>query len=101
MMAQTRNDRFEPVIGAADALGEPACALGRTDIDDEIDVAPVDAEIERRGCTPRRAACQQPWLPRPCGAAPHRASRDEAQWPDLHRCNATARETASRPANVC
>ena len=37
------------VIGAADALQQPARALRRADIDDEIDVAPVDAEIERRG----------------------------------------------------
>ena len=39
----------EPVIGAADALGQPARAFRRADVDDEIDVAPVDAEIERRG----------------------------------------------------
>ena len=37
------------VVGAADALGKPACALRRADMDDEIDIAPVDAEIERRG----------------------------------------------------
>jgi hypothetical protein len=37
----------EPVVGAADALGEARSALGRADIDHEIDVAPVDAEIER------------------------------------------------------
>ena len=37
------------VIGAADALQQPRCALGRADIDHEIDVAPVDAEVERRG----------------------------------------------------
>jgi hypothetical protein len=40
---------FEPVIGAANALGEPACALRRADIDDEIDIAPVDAEVECGG----------------------------------------------------
>ena len=39
----------EPVIGAADALHQPRGALGRADIDDEIDIAPVDAEVERRG----------------------------------------------------
>ena len=39
----------QPVVGAADALRQPACALRRADIDDEIDLAPVDAEIERRG----------------------------------------------------
>ena len=39
----------QPVIGAADALRQPARPLRRADIDDEIDLAPVDAEIERRG----------------------------------------------------
>ena len=39
----------EAVIGAADPLHHPRGALGRADIDDEVDVAPVDAEIERRG----------------------------------------------------
>ena len=37
------------VIGAADPLREPARALRRADMHDEVDVAPVDAEIERRG----------------------------------------------------
>ena len=36
------------VVGAADALQQPRGALRRTDVDDEVDVAPVDAEIERR-----------------------------------------------------
>ena len=40
---------IEPVIGAADALQQAARTLGRADMDDEIDIAPVDAEIERRG----------------------------------------------------
>ena len=39
----------DAVIGAADPLHQPRRALRRADIDDEIDVAPVDAEIERRG----------------------------------------------------
>ena len=43
----------EPVIGAADALGQPRRALRRADIDDEIDIAPVDAEIERGGADHR------------------------------------------------
>ncbi len=37
------------VIGAADALQQPRRALRRADIDDEVDVAPVDAEVERGG----------------------------------------------------
>lgn len=37
------------VVGAADALRKTACALGRADIHHEIDIAPVDAEIERGG----------------------------------------------------
>ena len=40
-------------LDAADALGQPAGAFRRADIDDEIDVAPVDAEIERRGADHR------------------------------------------------
>ncbi len=40
----------EPVIGAADALDEAAGAFGCADVDDEVDVAPVDAEVEGRGC---------------------------------------------------
>ena len=39
----------EAVVGAADALRQAARALRRADIDDEIDVAPVDAEVEGRG----------------------------------------------------
>ena len=39
----------EPMVGAADALHQPARSLRRADIDDEIDITPVDAEIERRG----------------------------------------------------
>ena len=37
------------VIGAADPLQQPRRALRRADINDKIDVAPVDAEIERGG----------------------------------------------------
>ena len=37
----------DAVVGAADPLHQPRGALRRADIDDEIDVAPVDAEIKR------------------------------------------------------
>ena len=36
------------MIGAADPLQQTARAFGCADMNDEIDVAPVDAEIERR-----------------------------------------------------
>ena len=39
----------EPVVGAPDPLRQAACALGRADIDDEIDIAPVNAKVQRRG----------------------------------------------------
>ena len=39
----------DAVVGAADPLHQPGGALWRADIDDEIDVAPVDAEVERGG----------------------------------------------------
>ena len=38
----------EAVVGAADALDQAGRALRRAEMDDEIDVAPVDAEVERR-----------------------------------------------------
>ena len=44
------------MVGAADALHETRGALRRADIDDEIDIAPVDAEIERRGADDRAQA---------------------------------------------
>ncbi len=37
------------MIGAADALDEAACPFRGADVDDQIDVAPVDAEVEGRG----------------------------------------------------
>ena len=73
------------VIGAADALQQPRGALRRADIDDEIDVAPVDAEIERGGADDRAQAAGRHRALRPCGAARHRASRDAARWRDCRR----------------
>ena len=39
----------ETMVGAADALEKAAGSLGRSDIDDEIHVTPVDAKVEGRG----------------------------------------------------
>ena len=39
----------QAVIGAADALEQAGRPLGCSDLDDEIDIAPVDAEVERGG----------------------------------------------------
>jgi len=39
----------EPVVGPADPLQEPRAALGRAHLDDEIDIAPIDAKIEAGG----------------------------------------------------
>ncbi len=39
----------EAVVGAADPLQQAGGTLGRADLDDEVDVAPVDAEVERGG----------------------------------------------------
>ena len=65
----------DAMVGAADALRQAARALRRADMDDEVDVAPVDAEVERRGRRPRRGAFPPPSPPRPFGAACGRASR--------------------------
>ena len=50
-------DFIEPVICATDALNEAARPLGRTDVDDQIDVAPVDAKVE---CRSRHDRAQGP-----------------------------------------
>ena len=39
----------ETVVGAADSLEQARAALGRAHLDDQVDVAPVDAEIEAGG----------------------------------------------------
>ena len=39
----------EAVVGAADPLEQARAALGRAHLDDQIDVAPVDAEVEAGG----------------------------------------------------
>ena len=36
------------MVGAADALQKPAGAFRCAEMNDEIDIAPVDAEVERR-----------------------------------------------------
>ena len=40
---------IQPVVGAADPLDHPRGALGRGQLDDQVDVAPVDAQVERGG----------------------------------------------------
>ncbi len=39
---------IEPMVRPANTLRQTARPLGRTDIDDKIDITPIDAEIERR-----------------------------------------------------
>ena len=67
------------VIGAADALRQPARTLRRADMHDQVDVAPVDAEIERRGGDDGAQLHSRPSPSRRAGAGPHRASRDAAR----------------------
>jgi hypothetical protein len=45
----------EPMVGAADPLHQAAHALGRAHLDHQVDVAPVDAEIERGVATTARS----------------------------------------------
>ncbi len=40
---------IDAVVRAADALQQARYALGRADLDDDIDIAPVDTEFDRRG----------------------------------------------------
>ena len=43
----------QAVVGPPDPLDQPRGALGRGELDDEVDGAPVDAEVERRGADHR------------------------------------------------
>ena len=43
----------QPVVGASDPLHQPRGALGRRKLDDQINGAPVDAQIQRRGADHR------------------------------------------------
>ena len=43
----------EAMVGAPDPLRQPAGALRRSDVDHQIDVAPVDPQIKRRGADDR------------------------------------------------
>ena len=52
--AVARNDHAQrrlvkPVVGPADPLQQAGAALGRAHLDDEVDIAPVDAEVEAGG----------------------------------------------------
>ena len=51
-------DRADVVAGAADALHAAGDRRRRLDLDDEIDRAHVDAELERRGRDERAAAAR-------------------------------------------
>ena len=46
---QRLGGKVELVVRASDALEETARSLRRADVDNQIDIAPVDAEFERRG----------------------------------------------------
>ena len=48
-----------PVVGAADALEQAARPLRRAHLDDEVDVAPVDAEVEARSSDDRPQAARR------------------------------------------
>ena len=74
------------MVGAPDALHQAGGALRRADIDDEVDVAPVDAEVERRGADHGPELPGRHGRPRPCGAGRHRASRGAARWRGRPRC---------------
>ena len=41
--------RVQPVVGAARALHQPRRALGRAHLDDQVHIAPVDAQVEAGG----------------------------------------------------
>ena len=63
------------VAGAADALQERGDAVRRADLADEIDVADVDAELERRGRDQRLERARSSAAPRRRAASPSTGCR--------------------------
>ena len=57
------------MIGAADALDLPAGALGRTDLDHQINSSPNRHPIQKEQWETTARSCRAPWPPRPCAAA--------------------------------
>ena len=60
--------RVVAVVGAADPLHQPLDVLRRTDLHHEVDVAPVDAEVERAGGDDPAELPPRPSPPRPACA---------------------------------
>ena len=79
------------VVGAADALDEALDVLRRADLDHEVDVAPVDAEVERAGGDDGAQRARPPSPPRPSGAA----SRESEPW-----CSAIGRASSFSAQSV-
>ena len=50
---QRLTGRIKPVIGAPDALKKARRSLGRAHLHDQIDVTPIDAEVEAGGADQR------------------------------------------------
>ncbi len=70
----------QAVIGAADALDEARRSFRRAHVDDQIDVAPVDAEVECGGGDDGADAALGHRRFHLVAAGPCRESRDGARW---------------------
>ena len=91
----------EPVVGAADPLHQARGALGRADIDDEIDVAPIDAEVERGGADHAAQFSGRHRVLDLAALRRRRASRDAARSRGRRRSCARNPGTAFRPGCGC
>ena len=89
------------VVGAADALDEALDVLRRADLDDEVDVAPVDAEVERAGGDDGAEAARRPSRPRPSGGPRGRASRGGGRWAGPRRSRPRGAGRRPRPGRGC
>ena len=93
-------DRVDLVAAAADALQAARDRRRRLDLDDQIDGAHVDAELERRGRDQRAQRARPSAGPRSRRAAAARSSRDATARASRRRAR-SARRRAVRPAGGC
>ena len=85
------------VVGAADALDEALDVLRRADLHDQVDVAPVDAEIEAAGGDDGAQATPPPSPPRP-GRGPRGES--EPWWRPMGRSSPFSAQSAWKKSSA-
>ncbi len=93
--------RVVAVVGATDALDEALDVLGRADLDHEIDVAPVDPEVERAGADDGTQLARDHRRLHPLTLFAGEAAVVDADGQRLRCSGARGCERRPRPARAC